>query len=269
MALISKPKRAAGEYSKYSISFYEGCTEKKCGYCYMQYMSKRFGSYFGVARLKPKLIDEYNAFEVFKKEVNRLLPELQKHGLFFNFSSDPFLPQSIDMNVKAFYYCEQFDISVKALTKQTWWIDRYLEYGFNTIGIPRNVAVGFTLTGHDELELGASTNQERIEAMKKLHNAGLKTFASIEPVIDFESSMDVIVDSLTFCDLYKIGLEAGKSYNIHDLIWFMDDVVRLCKHYKIYFKDSLLKQAGILRNNLPENCVSRNYNIFTGKDSFE
>jgi hypothetical protein len=31
---------------------------------------------------------------------------------------------------------------------------------------------------------------------------------------------------------------------------------------KFYFKDSLLKQAGINREDLPSNCVGRDYNMF-------
>lgn len=37
------------------------------------------------------------------------------------------------------------------------------------------------------------------------------------------------------------------------------------KGFKIYFKDSLLKQAGIDRDTLPNNCVGRDYNIFNIK----
>jgi DNA repair photolyase len=60
--LIYEPKASskAEEYSKYAISFYEGCTEPKCSYCYMVAMSNRFGKYFGKARLKEWLIDENN-----------------------------------------------------------------------------------------------------------------------------------------------------------------------------------------------------------------
>jgi DNA repair photolyase len=126
------------------------------------------------------------------------------------------------------------------------------------------IALGFTLTGHDEMEPGASTNAERIEAMRKLHKEGFKTWASIEPVIDFESSWRMISQTLDFCDLYKIGLESGKKYNTGDLKAF----IYKCEDYigeydaKIYFKDSLLKQAGVSRSELPDNCVDRDYNLF-------
>jgi DNA repair photolyase len=122
------------------------------------------------------------------------------------------------------------------------------------------VAIGFSLSGHDEMEPGASPNAERIAAMRKLHEAGFKTWASIEPIIDFESSLQMIAATQGFCDLYKIGLESGREYTKIDIQLFAKAVVQF--EGKLYFKDSLLKQAGIRREDLPGNCVGRDYNMF-------
>ena len=126
------------------------------------------------------------------------------------------------------------------------------------------VSFGFTLTGHDELEPGASTNAKRIQAMQKLQDDGFKTWASIEPIIDFQSSLDMIEKSAEYCDLFKIGLQSGKKYDLDALEWFMDWSVSFGNQYKskIYFKDSLLKEAGIHREDLPAHCVGRDYNMF-------
>jgi DNA repair photolyase len=104
------------------------------------------------------------------------------------------------------------------------------------------IAFGFTLTGHNELELNASTNQERIEAIKKLHNAGFKTFASIEPIIDLKSSMDMIKQTIGYCDEYKIGLLSGdKTIKKDELQKFFDEVNLLATthNFKVYWKDSI------------------------------
>jgi hypothetical protein len=72
-----------------------------------------------------------------------------------------------------------------------------------------------------------------------------------------------------FCDLYKIGLERGKRYNRKDLREFIDWTVNVSSASrldgKFYFKDSLLKAAGIRREDLPANCVTRDYDIFNDK----
>ena len=100
--------------------------------------------------------------------------------------------------------------------------------------------------------------------MKKLHIAGFKTWASIEPIIDFESSLRMLGKIYNFCDLAKIGLETGKKYNKNEIIGFMKELLFWASptNIKIYFKDNLLKQAGIDRSELPSNCVDRDYNMF-------
>jgi hypothetical protein len=106
---------------------------------------------------------------------------------------------------------------------------------------------------------------------QKLHYAGFKTWASIEPIIDFNSSLDMINKGCNFqcCDLFKIGLESGKKYGKSDLVAFIEYALWLCEKghdlkepIPIYFKDSLLKAAGISRESLPENCVTQDYNMF-------
>lgn len=258
MKLINKPSGAALEYSSYAMSFYEGCTPVKCSYCYMQTMSKRFGSYFGVARLKEWLINEDNAFEVFKKEVNKIIPKLQKEGLFFNFSSDPFLLQAIELNLRAWNYCNELNIPVYTLSKQAFPtdIDR----------MPKNVIVGYTLTGRDDLEPDAATNAKRILELQRFNWFGFKTWASIEPIINLRNSISMIRQVLFSCDLFKIGIESGKKYDLQLIRDFIEDSTDYIGHTaKIYFKDSLLKQAGLIREDLPANCVGRDFKLHNGQ----
>jgi DNA repair photolyase len=123
------------------------------------------------------------------------------------------------------------------------------------------VAIGFSLSGHDEMEPGASPNAERIAAMRRLHEAGFKTWASIEPVINTFSSADMILQTMEFCDLYKVGILSGKKYEQILLKMLVESQFKK-ENNKFYFKDSLLKQAGIRREDLPANCVGRDYNMF-------
>jgi DNA repair photolyase len=198
---------------------------------------------------------------VFEQEMKTNLAELQKHGLFFSFTTDPMLPETYHLTLHAIGICCNNFIPVKILTKCTEWINDFDD----RLKLPQDyklIAFGFTLTGHDELEPVASTNAERIEAMEKLHNSGFKTFASIEPIIDFDSSYEMILRSQANCDLFKIGLKSGEKYLKHQVIAFVSSVNRQCESVKIYWKDSLLKAAGINRDDLSANCVTRNYNLF-------
>lgn len=250
---IYMPKGRASEYSKYAVNFYNGCSGD-CEYCYCK--KGPMGSLWSTTpTIKKTLVDELTAIKIFEKEVNKNLAELREHGLFFNFNSDPFLRETINLNTEAIKYCSSLDIPTKVLTKQMWWIGDY--------GIPKDTAIGFTLTGHDELEPGAATNQERIEAMKYLHGKGYKIWASIEPIIDLPSSFKMIMKTIKYVSHYKIGLLSGGKTDQTDLFEFIHTTNLYLHHNSnatVYWKDSLLQQAGGKdRKDLPEFCVDRDY----------
>lgn len=257
--VIYNPSGKAGEYSYWAANFYNGCSAR-CTYCYNRkgITAKVLGG--DVPTLKKCLKDEETAFKIFRHEALKNILELQKHGLFFNFVSDPCLRETINLNSTCWHFATGLGIPVKILTKQTWWVNPSIE----AIELPNKlISIGFTLTGHDELEPGAATNQERIEAMKKLHDAGFKTWASIEPIIDFKSSFEMIENCEPYCDFFKIGLKSGDRHHYEYVRMFLESVFELIPEKPIYLKDSLLKQAGVERGSidLPSNYVTRNFNL--------
>ena len=267
---IYQPNGKAAEYSKWACNFYVGCSNE-CTYCYLKkgIGAKVLGG--NVPKLKACFKDENHALEIFEKELKVNLPELQKHGLFFSFTTDPCIKETYILNWKAIKKAASKNVNIKILTKKIEYFDDFI-YNLGGAGIREYIAAGFTLTGHDELEQNASTNAERIEAMRKLHEAGFKTWASIEPVIDFESSLKMIYSTSDCCDLYKIGLMSGAKYDADDLWRFVNETENIRENQngvlasgneiKIYFKDSLLRQVGRSRSDLPSNCIDRDYNMF-------
>jgi len=265
---IYNPSGKAKEYSYWACNFYVGCSNG-CTYCYLK--KGRGSAILGgdKPQLKKCFRNESHALEVFEKELLQNVEELRKYGLFFTFTSDPMLSETIKLTWQAMDICICNKIPVKILTKCTNRVQELIDFDNGSVKNysfkgKQYVAFGFTLTGHDELEPNASTNGERIEAMKKLHEAGFKTFASIEPIIDIMSAWDMIVSTRDFCDLYKIGILSGSKIKGIDKS-FIKSITDISIGM-IYFKDSLLRQAGINRSKLPENCVTRKYNIFTGGD---
>lgn len=263
---IYQPKNKAAEYAEWACNFYVGCS-CQCHYCYLR--KGRGAAILGgnKPRLKKCFKNENDLEVIFRNELFKNIEELRKHGLFFSFTTDPCLSETIDQTIYAVRLCANNGIPVKILTKKADILmknlDRFWFYSKKSDAL-NLIAFGFTLTGHDELETGASTNAERIEAMRKLHDAGFKTWASIEPIIDLPTSFKMICDTNCICDLYKIGLESGKKYDKKELNKFISGVIEQVKfsEAKVYFKDSILKAAGINRADLPENCVSRDYNMF-------
>jgi DNA repair photolyase len=266
---IYNPSGKAGEYSYWACNFYNGCSNG-CTYCYLKkgVLAHTLGG--DKPTLKKCFKDEANALEIFEKELKANLPELKKCGLFFSFTTDPLLKETCSLTYSAMSICLDNNVPIKTLTKRAEFI-REIEFDMCYPKLFLNkykklITWGFTLTGLDEEEPNASTNAERIEAMRKLHDAGFKTWASIEPVIDFRHSEHMVYQTLDFCNLYKIGLESGRKYDKMHLDMFVKQVVNAIYGNtvkpKIYFKDSLLKQAGIKREDLPANCVKRDYNMF-------
>jgi len=247
---IYMPKGKAAEYSKYAVNFYNGCSAD-CEYCYCK--KGPMGRLWNITpSIKKTLVDELTALKIFEKEVDK--EELREHGLFFNFNSDPFLRETIDLNTWAIKHCSSLDIPTVVLTKQTWWIGDY--------GIPKETAIGFTLTGRDDLEPGAPSNADRIQAIEYLYSQGYKIWASIEPVIEPVTSSWMIYRTVKWVSHYKIGILSGKKYGTSKLLAFVDYINDYIKHRStatVYWKDSLLEQAGVDRKDLPEFCVGRDY----------
>lgn len=277
---LYQPNGKAAEYNRWAVNFYTGCSHD-CEYCYC----KR-GVLAHVWDTKPHLKkcfkDEKDALEAFKKELlaNRLRVRAEG-GVFFSFSTDPCLKETFALTRRAMLFCLDCDVPVTILTKNVNWIE-WLDgvrgekklFGDKDDRNPAlftvhkgRLAIGFTLTGHDELEPNASPSDSRIGAMYILKAQNIRTFASIEPIIDTEASLKVIEQAAPNCDLFKIGLRSGVPkdyYKGQDFKAFMEKATEIVgKHEgKIYWKDSIrtkLFAAPFLKSPV---SVGATYNIF-------
>lgn len=255
---IYNPSGKAGEYSYWACNFYVGCSNE-CTYCYLK--KGRGAKILGGNKpeLKKCFKDEVHAFEVFEKELRKNINDIKKHGLFFSFSTDPMIEETYGLTVQAIRLCNSLDVPVKVLTKESGHIYQ-ISYWTPNIK-PELIAIGFTLTGHDELEPNASSNENRIATFEYCKQLGYKTFASIEPIIDFASARNVIKATLDYCDLYKVGLESGKKYDVVEAQTFVE-WLRELEDNKFYLKESLQKLTHY--TNAEElNFVERDYNLFS------
>lgn len=199
---IYNPSGAAKEYAPWACNFYTGCSND-CAYCYCKrgVMSHVWSP---APMLKKCFKDEEHAIETFTTELEKNIDQLREHGLFFSFTTDPMLPETLDFHMNAVCIAIDHDVPVQILTKRADFLDYWI-FSEKSIFNPEKkklIAIGFTLTGHDELEPYASTNMERIKSMLYLHKQGFKTFASIEPVIDGPSAVCMINLISGWCDLY-------------------------------------------------------------------
>ena len=247
---IYTPKGAALEYGRIGCNFYTGCPHN-CEYCYLKRGAP--GKLLGgtEVRLKKCFKDEQQALEIFRKEVNNHKADCLSDGIFFSFTTDPLIKETRWLTLDAIMYCINYDIPVYVLTKDaTFSTD--LSFGLRLMSIPEEkrhfVHFGFTLTGRDDMEPNASSNNKRMVAMRSMKGAGFSTFASIEPVIDWRSSVLVIVQTLGYCDHYKIGLRSGEKKDYYDSQEILRNVYTLKQYITmngatVYFKESVRKRV--------------------------
>lgn len=251
------PKGAAREYAAVGCNFYRGCPYQ-CQYCY-----NRKGLTAGVMGIDHAVLEscftscpkkfknmdaESYALMCFVNEVDDHQEFLQDTGIFFSFSTDPWLPETRNLTWNCLKYAVIKGIPVKILTKSTVITDDVRTFASSLLS--SYIAFGFTLTGRDDQEPNASTNQKRIESMRELHEMGYKTFASIEPIVDFDSSYRMIKETVGFCDQYLIGLMSSRGteyppYELKDCVKFIQKVMKLLKKQqhpaKVYWKKSIRK----------------------------
>lgn len=234
---IYEPSGKAAEYSNWACNLYNGCPHS-CTYCFNDHniMAGTLGG--NIVSLKKSLVDTETAFKIFVSELTRHRETIIKDGgLHFNFVSDPCLPETIELNFRCMDEAQSQGVFCKVLTKRADWLHHPAVQ--NALSHKGLISVGFTLTGRDDLEPGASSNMERVHAMAELHNVGISTWASIEPVIDPALSFAMIVETLGFCDHYKIGILSGKKdYTPQQIRDFVAQVQSL-GHTSVYWKESL------------------------------
>lgn len=285
-ALIYQPHGAAGEYAKWAINLYHGCSNG-CIYCYNRrgVLSHVFGDKPELAapiiRQRDKLLNEYlkknnmTAHDTIKKGVvdhKGLMATLdliskdlgkigidkirQDGGIFFSFTCDPFDIEADMFILQQVVLHLIFDrIPVTILTKNVHWLQTGLwkstlrDLTTDYKDIARHLTIGFTITGKDKLEPGAPSTEERIEALRELHDKYMvKTFVSLEPITSIHTASEVIKKTYQITDEIRIGAQSPikkDRYDPNEFFGFVTAVKFLARDLPCRFmvKDSMYKQA--------------------------
>lgn len=252
MAIIYKPKGAAGEYAVYAANFFNGCSNG-CEYCY----NKRGLTKNVCGRDKPVMKkgykDEDDLFEHFCEEVNQKWRELAEHELFLSFTTDPWLPECRNLTKRAIEYCQKSKIHCYVLSKLRG--DELSDID----GSDGYIHIGVTLTGHDEMEPNADSNFERLQYLRYMHHErGFDTFVSLEPIIDFDSAYEMVWHCCDIVDEIRIGLMSPAKkgrYTRHEMDKFVFDILLYRETFGFYimWKSSFRRLAQEYNIELTEN----------------
>lgn len=193
------------EYGDYTMNHVQGCFHG-CKYpCYAYLMAKRFGKCKTYEEwIEPKLVE--NTLELLDKEIPKLKDKIKSVQLCF--TTDPFMtnyPEVSEMTLKAIKKLNNANIPCNVLTKGILPIElsnfsKKNEYGITLISLDENYRI--------KTEPNASPYQDRIKALKNLHELGCKTWISIEPYPTpniIEQNIFEILNAIPFVDKIIFG----------------------------------------------------------------
>lgn len=229
------------EYGDYTMNHVIGCAHG-CKYpCYAFLMAKRFGKVSSYEEwIKPVLVG--NTLELLDREIPKLKSKIKSVQLCF--TTDPFMygyDEIKKMSLAAIRKLNNAGIKCTVLTKGL--------LPFELAELSKDNEYGITLISLDEayrerIEPGAASYAERIEALQSLHNAGCKTWVSIEPYPTpnlIEQDLNGILNAVAFTDKIIFGRtnynREISSYVAHKDYYNKqaESVVAFCQKHSIHY----------------------------------
>ena len=195
------------EYGDYTMNHVLGCSHG-CRYpCYAFMMKKRFGKIKSYEDwIKPRIVS--NTLELLDSEIPRLKDKIKSVQLCF--TTDPFMfgySEIEELSLAAIAKLNAAGIKCSVLTKGI------LPKALSESSFSRDNEYGITLVSLDEnyrqkMEPGSAPYRDRVAALRFLHDAGLKTWVSIEPYPTpnlVEQSLAEVLETINFADKIIFG----------------------------------------------------------------
>lgn len=232
MSLIYTPKGKAREYSPLALNIYSGGCDHGCTYCYCN----------GLSRGKWSDVPNRRNLKTLAKEAAEA-----DRQILLSFVSDPYCKHDVEWQDtrRVLEILHEAGCSVAILTKGGMRALRDLDL-FKTWPGGR-IKVGATLTfawqgDQEKWEPGATEYGVRWQMLRDLHMNHVKTWASVEPVIDPMQSLYCIQGTLKYCMEYKIG---GYKYDrmAETFTWAAIRMIRDAGR-KVYIKKDLRDMMG-------------------------
>jgi DNA repair photolyase len=233
MRAIYEPKGKAKEYCELALNLYTGC-EHGCVYCYVPMILRKNREEF-----RYRAIPRWEAMEQLRKEVHKY----KGRTVFLCFTCDPYQLEQNYITREALEILLPNGVNVEILTKaglRSWQdIELLKQY-------KEQVNYGATLTFYNEVdskqyEPYAALSEERTDVLYAAKFAGLKTWVSLEPVIDIKQSLKLIDETIHYVDEYRIG--KLNYFPLPKPIDWQVFLVQAIMRFKQYGKKYLIKES--------------------------
>ena len=223
---IYRPKGEALEYATYGLNLYGGCSHR-CRYCYNQYRFHRTCN----SLLKKATLENIES------DLNLIKGD--REPVHLSFVGDPYDlgRQDNSHTRKVLELFREYDHPFQVLTKG----GLKAAHDFDLYGCDDRFGVTLTFINPEDStswEPGAALPSERIKALETASNRGIKTWVSLEPVIDPAQTLALIEATIEFVDFYGVG-RWNHDTRANDIDWlkFRADaeslLKKLGKAYKI------------------------------------
>ncbi|MDD5456204.1 MAG: radical SAM protein [Candidatus Margulisbacteria bacterium] len=236
--IISKSVLSPSKIYDYVLNPYVGC-QFGCSYCYARYMKK----FTGHKEPWGSFVDiKINAVELLRKEVvKKKVAQVWISGV-----CDPYQP--LEAKYKLTRGC------LKILTDNDWPIviqtkSRLVLRDIDIIKKAKSCNVGFSIATADDrirqlFEPGSTPITDRINALEKLHNEGISTYAMIAPILPgAERIMEFLEGKVDYIYVDRMNYNyASRIYKANKLEGYLESdyfdavgqkIVDDCKKMKI------------------------------------
>ena len=193
------------EYGDYTMNHALGCSHG-CKYpCYAFLQKKRFGQVKTYDEwIQPKIVA--NTLELLDREIPRLKDKIKSVQLCF--ATDPFMfgvDEIRDLSLAAIEKLNSAGIKCTMLTKGILPIEladlsKANEYGISLVSLDEDFRARY--------EPNAAPYEARIDALKRLHERGSRTWVSMEPYPTpnlVEQNLSDVLDAVNFVDKIIFG----------------------------------------------------------------
>ena len=190
----------------YKVDPYVGC-EHLCQYCYA--LNKAETDWEKEIMIHEELIER----------LSRALSTLEPQTIYIGTDTDPYQPseRTSKQTRRILELLAERDFSACILTKSA-----LVTRDIDLLSEMPGSSVGISIAFQDEhkrhlFEKNAPPNEERLEALKELKNAGIETYTMICPVMPFITDVESLIEYVApYSDtiwIYRLSLESEDSAN--------------------------------------------------------
>jgi len=221
MSIIYRPDGRALEYAFLAANHYVGCGHG-CYYCYVP-AATRNTTFHTKQSVRPGVLG------MLRKEASKYRDTDCR--VLLCFSCDPYQP--LDVHSKTtrdvIKILQAHNIPIQILTKGGARAQRDFDL-YRSCDIFGTTLTTLTPSESHRTEPQAALPADRIETIKEAKNKGIETWVSLEPVLDAKQSLQIIRETHSFVDLFRIGKLNHRASNIN---WraFGKQAINLCRDF--------------------------------------